>query len=73
MEIRLKPDERLKTGSLVLVFGASDVASAKPTYKAIGVNETSYAYLMRAPSLRHDSAKRLDYFAVSWARRSADR
>jgi hypothetical protein len=55
----------LKPGALAILFGSA-AADAKPgemSWTIVGVNETSYTYFARAPSLRTPAADRLRYFA----------
>ncbi len=54
-----------RPGSLLLVFGSGGETAALGdlAWNVVGVNETSYAYLARAPSLKTPTAERLRYFA----------
>jgi hypothetical protein len=57
-------DVTVKPGALVLLFGnAEGAASAEMQWHAVPVNETSYAYFVRVPSLKVPTAERLRYFA----------
>ncbi|MBI3839654.1 MAG: hypothetical protein HY288_17170 [Planctomycetia bacterium] len=63
MEIAL--EMAAKPGSLLLIFGTgSDAAQPDElAWNAVAVNEASYAYFARAPSLKTPVAERLRYFA----------
>jgi hypothetical protein len=54
----------IETGSLALLLAKRDELSAERELRwtEIPLNETSYAYVARAPSLRKPAAKRLAYF-----------
>jgi hypothetical protein len=58
-------DTAAGSGSLVLLFGAAGdgQASGAITWHAVPVNETSYAYFVRSPSLKTPTHERLGYFA----------
>jgi len=60
-------DAAVKQGSLVLLFGQSDDTEAANfnalTWTAVPVDETSYAYLAKAPAVRVPTVERLGYFA----------
>jgi hypothetical protein len=58
----LSIDAASKPGSLWLLFGRGD-ADRVVAWSAVPVNETSYGYFVREPSLRTPVAKRLRYFA----------
>jgi hypothetical protein len=54
----------VRAGSLLLVF-ASDTADKSPselTWQAVSVNETSYAYFAKSPSLKEPTVQRLVHF-----------
>jgi hypothetical protein len=63
LEIAL--DVAARPGALLLIFGsgAADVPPAKLNWHAVAVDETSYGYFGRAPSLKTPIVERLRYFA----------
>jgi hypothetical protein len=58
-------DVAAKPGRLLLIFGSGpeDTATGELTWHAVVVNETSYAYFARSPSLKTAASQRLRYFA----------
>jgi hypothetical protein len=62
--LRIPVDFAAKSGSLALLFAEGDAKSPleKLEWSAVAVNETSLAYVARAPSLRTNTDKRLTYF-----------
>ncbi|MEX2186552.1 MAG: hypothetical protein WD875_07150 [Pirellulales bacterium] len=63
-ELRIAVDWQGKAGALAMLFAEGDAAATldKLEWSAVGVNETSFAYIARAPSLRTKAAERLAYF-----------
>ncbi len=63
-ELRIAVDWQGKAGALALLFaeGDADAALDDLEWSAVGVNETSFAYVARAPSLRTKADERLAYF-----------
>jgi hypothetical protein len=63
-ELRIAVEWSGKSGALALLFAEGDAKSAfdRLEWSAVGVNETSFAYVARAPSLRTKAAERLAYF-----------
>jgi hypothetical protein len=58
-------EESLRSGNLIVAFGNS-VTGAAPgelSWQAVALNEASYAYVAREPSLKTPAAQRLGYFA----------
>jgi hypothetical protein len=59
-------DIAARTGGLIVLFG--EKADAGPangwSWRAVGVNETSFAYFARSPSLKTPTHERLQYFAA---------
>jgi hypothetical protein len=55
--IDVEVDWQGKPGALAVLFGEGDLA-----WSAVAVNETSFAYLAQAPSLRTKNEERLAYF-----------
>jgi hypothetical protein len=55
-------DTQLKPGSLMVLFG-NRMEDSDLRWSAVGVNEASAAYFLRAPSLREPETERLRYFA----------
>jgi hypothetical protein len=64
--LRVAVDWHGKPGALAVLFAEGDPAGPldKLDWSAVGVNETSLAYLARAPSLRAKPAERLAYFVA---------
>ncbi len=62
--LELALDVAARPGALLLIFGsgAADVPAAKLAWHAVAVDETSYAYFGRAPSLKTPTVERLRYF-----------
>jgi hypothetical protein len=60
-------------GSLLLIFGTGGAAAgaSELTWSAVAMNEASYAYFARAPSLKIPAAERLRYFAPFLEHREA--
>jgi hypothetical protein len=63
--LKLKLDVAARPGSLLVIFGtgASEGGLGDLAWHAVAVDETSYAYFARAPSLKVPPAERLAYFA----------
>jgi hypothetical protein len=64
-KLEIPLDLALRPGSLLLVFGSGGPTAAldELTWHGIAVNEVSYAYFARAPSLKTPLPERLRYFA----------
>jgi hypothetical protein len=58
-------DVAAKPGRLLLIFGSGpeSAAAGELAWHAVVVNETSYAYFARSPSLKTAASQRLRYFA----------
>jgi hypothetical protein len=58
-------EEGLRPGSLLVAFGnsAAGAAPGEFAWHAVALNEASYAYVAREPSLKTPAAERLRYFA----------
>lgn len=56
-------DVSVKSGTLVILFGDGDPRDSELAWHAVPVNETSYAYFARSPSLKTPEHQRLEYFA----------
>jgi hypothetical protein len=61
-ELALTLDVSAKPGQLLLLFGTSPEESNELAWHAVAVDETSYAYFRRAPSLATAAHERLRYF-----------
>ena len=63
--LEVKLDRAATAGTLLLIFGTgpADAEPAALEWHAVPVNEISYAYFARAPSLKTAADKRLRYFA----------
>jgi hypothetical protein len=67
--LRIAVDGEFKPGALAILFAvemkkSGSASAAEQTWTAVPVDELSYAYFARAPSLREETAKRLRYFAI---------
>jgi hypothetical protein len=58
-------DVAARPGTLLLIFGTEkqEAPAGELAWHAVAVNETSYSYFARAPSLKTATAERLHYFA----------
>ncbi|HEX3726798.1 MAG TPA: hypothetical protein VHV08_11175 [Pirellulales bacterium] len=62
-KLQLSLDVDAKPGSLLLIFGTAGNEGDELSWHAVAVNEASYAYFMRIPSLKTANSERLRYFA----------
>ena len=64
-EFGIVPDAPVEKGSLVLLLGsgADDAALSQLSWTAIPVDESSYGYIFREPTVAVPQAERLKYFA----------
>jgi hypothetical protein len=63
-QIELKTTADLKTGSLAVLFGEAETKGSELSWSLAPVDERSFVYVARAPSLRIETPKRLSYFAT---------